>query len=72
MKHQNPKHCPFVENPSDECYVQDMGSQNTAKAIYYCGSHYEECEKYKARMAAFRETSSGENSTWKLIEPDAA
>jgi len=72
MTHHNPKHCPFVENPFDECYVQDMGSQNTAKAIYYCALHHKECDKYKAWMAALRKTSSGENSTWRLIERDTA
>jgi hypothetical protein len=40
------KLCPFVQNPFEECFVAGIDSQNIEKAIYYCGSHFDECEIY--------------------------
>lgn len=43
--------CPFVENPSDECYVARMDSGAVEKAIRFCRGIYEKCEIYLKRTA---------------------
>ena len=41
------RHCPFVANPFDECFVAGINSQNIDQAIHYCGNDFEECEIYR-------------------------
>lgn len=41
--------CPFVENPSEECYVARMDSGAVEKAIRFCRGIYEKCEIYLRR-----------------------
>jgi len=40
------RHCPFVANPFNECFIANINSQNIDQAIYYCGNNFEECEIY--------------------------
>jgi len=42
------RHCPFVANPFDECFIARINSQNIDQAIYYCGNDFEECEIYRS------------------------
>jgi hypothetical protein len=44
------KYCPFVESPSDDCFVVGIDSLSTEKAIYYCGKKFDECEIYWRRI----------------------
>jgi hypothetical protein len=41
------RHCPYVVNPFEECFVTHMNSQNIDQAIHYCGDDFEECEIYQ-------------------------
>jgi hypothetical protein len=44
------KHCPFVESPSDDCFVVGIDSVSAEKAIYYCGRNFDECNFYWKRI----------------------
>ena len=44
------KHCPFVTDPLDECFITGLSSQDVDMAIYYCGGNFEECKIYRKRM----------------------
>jgi hypothetical protein len=44
------KHCPFVESPSDNCFVVGTDSVSAEKAIYYCGKKFDECKIYLKRI----------------------
>ena len=41
--------CPFVENPSEECYVARMDSGAVEKALRFCRGIYEKCDIYLKR-----------------------
>ena len=41
------RHCPFVSNPFEECFIANINSQSIDEAIYYCGNNFEECERYR-------------------------
>jgi hypothetical protein len=43
--------CPFVENPSEECYVARMDSGAVEKAIRFCRGIFEKCEIYVRRTS---------------------
>ncbi len=58
MNHLNGRHCPFVKDPCDECYVADLNSRNVAPAVHFCGAHFEECEIY-ARLRELVPTQTG-------------
>lgn len=49
MKGKTKTKCPFVENPSEECYVARMDSGAVEKAIRFCRGIYEKCEIYLKR-----------------------
>ncbi len=40
------KVCPFVSEPYDECFVNNMVSQNIEEVLQYCGGHFEDCRIY--------------------------
>ena len=40
------KLCPNIEAPHDNCFCNEMSSQDVEKAIYYCANHYDSCEIY--------------------------
>lgn len=42
--------CPFIEDPSDECYCLNMSSQKIEAAIYFCGGNFDTCAIYKYKM----------------------
>jgi hypothetical protein len=44
------KYCPFVDSPSDDCYVVRIDSLSAEKAIHYCGWKFEECKIYQRRI----------------------
>jgi len=50
MNRQDKKICPFLGDPSDECHVADLHSQNIEKAMYFCWNNFERCEIYGQRM----------------------
>ncbi len=41
--------CPFIQDPSEYCYIVKWDSKYTFSAIYYCVNSYEECEIYQNR-----------------------
>jgi hypothetical protein len=41
------RHCPFVADPFDECFIAGINSQNIDEAIHYCGNNYKECKIYR-------------------------
>jgi hypothetical protein len=43
--------CPFVENPSEECYVARMDSGAVEKALRFCRGIFEKCEIYVRRTS---------------------
>jgi hypothetical protein len=43
--------CPFVENPTEECYVARMDSGAVEKALRFCRGIYEKCEIYVRRTS---------------------
>ena len=44
-------HCPFVDDPSPDCYVVKMDSRSIEESMHYCGGSYQECEIYRRRVA---------------------
>ena len=51
MKGKSKPRCPFVENPSEECYVARMDSGAVEKALRFCRGIYEKCEIYVRRTS---------------------
>ena len=51
LRDKSKRKCPFVENPSEECYVARMDSGAVEKAIKFCRGVYEKCEIYLKRIA---------------------
>jgi len=45
--------CPCIEAPLDNCYCNEMSSQDVEKAIYYCANNYDSCELYLEYHADF-------------------
>ncbi len=43
----NSKFCPLIQDDRDGCYFCKMDSLATEDAIYFCASHYEQCEIYR-------------------------
>ncbi len=41
--------CPYVQDPSRDCYCFRLGSQDIEKAVYYCNENFKICDMYKAR-----------------------
>jgi hypothetical protein len=41
-----PKFCPFINDNYEECYCNDLKSQNIETVIYYCGKNYKLCSIY--------------------------
>ena len=40
------KLCPNIEAPFDNCFCNEMSSQDVEKAIHYCANNYDSCEIY--------------------------
>ncbi len=57
--------CPFVDNPSEECYVARMDSGAVEKAIRFCRGIYEKCEIYVRRTSQKEAVREDMNSTQK-------
>ena len=38
--------CPNVQVPLDNCFCNEMSSQDVERAIYYCANNYDSCEIY--------------------------
>jgi len=53
MNIQGKKTCPFLGDPSAECHVADLNSQNIEKAMYFCWGNFERCEIYAQRMRQY-------------------
>ena len=47
------KMCPYVSNPSSDCYCVKEGSQDINNAVQYCSNNFEKCAIYKARHEGF-------------------
>ena len=45
------RRCPFLLDPSEDCFVTDMTSLEVEKAIHYCGGNFEKCAIYQERFA---------------------
>jgi hypothetical protein len=43
--------CPFIEFPSERCYVTKLDSRSAERAIAYCGGDYEGCSIYENLIA---------------------
>jgi hypothetical protein len=41
------KFCPFINDNYEDCYCNDLKSQNIETVIYYCGQNYRLCNIYK-------------------------
>lgn len=39
--------CPFIKNPTDDCYCLKHNSQSVEATIYYCGENFKKCIIYK-------------------------
>lgn len=39
--------CPFIQEPYDGALCAGMTRQNIESAMYYCGTHFEQCDTYK-------------------------
>lgn len=72
MKYRNPRHCPFVEQPFDDCFVNEVNSQNIGRVLYFCGGHFEECDIFRQRTMSNRERLSAENNAWGLTGTDVS
>ena len=59
MKYRNPRHCPFVEKPFDDCFLKEMDSQNIEKAVYYCANRFKECGIYQERAVTMGKELTG-------------
>jgi hypothetical protein len=46
------KICPFVQDPSGDCYCFKLGSQDIEKAVHYCNKNFETCDIYKIKFIA--------------------
>ena len=40
------KLCPNIEAPLDNCYCNEMSSQDIENALYYCADQFDSCEIY--------------------------
>ena len=65
MKGKSKPRCPFVENPSEECYVARMDSGAVEKAIRFCRGIYEKCEIYVRRTGHKESEQANMKSTQK-------
>lgn len=54
-KEELPQLCPFVENPTDDCFIVALDSLKVEAAIYYCGRNFKECDIYKKLAKTKRE-----------------
>jgi hypothetical protein len=45
------KLCPNIEAPLENCYCNELSSQNVEKAISYCINNYDSCEIYIESLA---------------------
>ena len=63
--------CPFIETPSEECYIATMDSRMIERAIFYCGGKYEECDIYRvlAKKRRQERRGAGEESG-PMFEPE--
>jgi len=55
------RRCPFTRDPSEECYVTRLRSQDVSNAISYCGGEFEECEIYQKRLCGAKDESANED-----------
>lgn len=39
--------CPYINQPMEDCYCGDLGSQKIEMTVHYCKSNYKGCEIYK-------------------------
>jgi hypothetical protein len=51
LKSKSKARCPFVDNPSEDCYVARMDSGAVEKALRFCRGIYETCEIYLRRTS---------------------
>jgi hypothetical protein len=65
LKGKSKHKCPFVENPSEECYVARMDSGAVEKAIRFCRGIYEKCEIYLRRTGHKEALQANMKSTQK-------
>jgi len=49
------KMCPYVNNPSNDCYCLKEGSQDINNAVKYCSNNFERCSIYRARNSGFEQ-----------------
>ncbi len=47
MLYTNKRHCPLIQEPSEECYCNKMNSQDIERTIYFCSRNYESCTIYR-------------------------
>jgi len=47
--------CPYVSNPTSDCYCMKEGSQDINNAVKYCSDNFERCSIYKAKNSGFEE-----------------
>ena len=52
------KLCPNIEDPHDNCYCNEMSSQDIEKAIFYCANNYYSCEIFRADHADLVHTTT--------------
>jgi hypothetical protein len=62
--------CPFIETPSEECYVARLDSRTIERAIFYCGGEYEQCEIYGILAKKRRQESRGAGESGSMPEPE--
>jgi len=48
--------CPFAYELDEECYCVKMDSLKVDRALYYCLTHFRECEIYKRKIDLKKET----------------
>lgn len=65
LKSTSKPKCPFVENPSEECYVARMDSGAVEKTIRFCRGIYEKCDIYLRRINQKEAQRDEMNSTQK-------
>jgi hypothetical protein len=42
--HREKSFCPYLKQPSDDCYCVKMSSQDIERAIYFCTKNFKACE----------------------------
>ena len=49
------KMCPYISNPTSNCYCTKESSQDINNAVKYCSNKFEKCSIFKTRNAGFEE-----------------